>query len=267
MRILSKWFFKVSVLCCSVCASLFATAQTLTLLSADYGVEGNRVDVTCRVQSLVQNGFLNFQITNYALGGDPVPEQPKEFRIRARDYRSHIQDFYFHEKEDVSIQLADHGPNCASSGGNSPMQGRLGDDDQQRFDSYYSRWLNYKATNNQGEVVSMQNRMLDVYNHYGIPPATPFSQVASPVVVQETNNSFSDLQIMVASYGIPGHTMDVTGRIRGMVRNGTLNIHVNNDSMGGDPSPEKHKALTLTYRSGGQTRTIIVRESSDMSIP
>ena len=36
---------------------LSAHAQNLTLLSADYGVEGNRIDVTCRVQSLVQNGY------------------------------------------------------------------------------------------------------------------------------------------------------------------------------------------------------------------
>lgn len=246
---------------------MFAIAQTLTLLSADYGIEGNRVDVTCRVQSLVQNGYLNFRITNYVLGGDPAPDQPKEFRVRARDYRSRVQDFNFHEKDDVSLQLADHGPNCANTGGNGPMQGRLSDDDQQRFDSYYSRWLNYKATNNQNGVTSMQNRMLDVYTHYGIPSNTPFNQVASPIVVQGTSNAYSDLQILVASYGIPGHTMDVTPRIRGMVQNGTLNIHVNNDSMGGDPAPEKHKALTLTYRSGGETRTITVRESSDLSIP
>ena len=267
MQIRWKVFFAVGVTCLVVTANLFSSAQTLTLLSADYGVEGNRVDVTCRVQSMVQNGYLNFRITNYLLGGDPAPEQPKEFRIRARDYRSYVRDFNFREKDDVSLQLADRGPNCANTGGGGPLQGRLSDDDQQRFDSYYSRWLNYKATNNQNGVASMQERMGNVYEHYGIPPNTPFGQVASPVVVQTTNNAYSDLQIMVASYGIPGHAMDVTARIRNMVRNGTLNIHVNNDSMGGDPAPEKHKALTLTYRSGGQTRTITVRESSDLSIP
>jgi len=51
--------------------------------------------------------------------------------------------------------------------------------DQKRFDSYYSRWQSYKATNNQSEVRSMEGRMQDVYRHYGIPANTPYRNVAS----------------------------------------------------------------------------------------
>src|SRR5215470_5094822 len=51
--------------------------------------------------------------------------------------------------------------------------------DQKRFDSYYSRWQSYKATNNQKEVRSMEGRMQDVYRHYGIPANTPYGNVAS----------------------------------------------------------------------------------------
>ena len=58
-------------------------------------------------------------------------------------------------------------------------QTRLSISDQQRFDSYYSRWQNYKATNNQSEVRSMEGRMQDVYQHYGIPANTPYRNVAS----------------------------------------------------------------------------------------
>jgi DnaJ-like protein C11, C-terminal len=248
---------------------IFAHAQNLTLLSADYGVEGNRIDVTCRVQSLVQNGYLSFRITNYAMGGDPAPEQPKEFRIRARDYRGRIQDLNFREKDDVNLQVTDRGPNCANSGGNGPWQGRLNDDDQQRFDSYYSRWLTYRQRNDQGEILSMENRMRDVYAHYGIPNNVPFDQVASPLVVSGGGGGggYSDLQILSATYGTPGRTMDVSNRLRSMVRNGSLAVHVNNDSMGGDPAPEKHKVLTLRYSYRGQQRTITVRESDDLNIP
>lgn len=57
---------------------------------------------------------------------------------------------------------------------------RLSDEDQKRFDSYYSRWLEYKRTNNPDEVTSMENRMRDVMSHYGIPPNTPFVQIATP---------------------------------------------------------------------------------------
>ena len=59
---------------------------------------------------------------------------------------------------------------------------KLSADDQRRFDSYYSRWLQYRATNNQGEILSMENRMRDVYAHNGIPSNVPFDQVASPSV-------------------------------------------------------------------------------------
>jgi hypothetical protein len=51
--------------------------------------------------------------------------------------------------------------------------------DQKRFDSYYSRWQAYRATNNSGEIVSMEKRMQDVYSHYGIPPNTPYGNVSS----------------------------------------------------------------------------------------
>jgi hypothetical protein len=63
--------------------------------------------------------------------------------------------------------------------GRGQWQGRLSASDQRRFDSYYSRWLQYRATNNRGEILSMQNRMYDVYGHYGIPSNVPFNQVAS----------------------------------------------------------------------------------------
>src|SRR5262249_37666978 len=56
---------------------------------------------------------------------------------------------------------------------------RLSISDQQRFDSYYSRWQSYKATNNQSQVRSMEGRMQDVYRHYGIAANTPYRNVAS----------------------------------------------------------------------------------------
>jgi hypothetical protein len=247
-------------------SSLSASAQTMTLLSADYGVQGNRIDVTCRVQSLVQDGYLHFRITNYVLGGDPAPEQPKEFRLRARDYQGRVQDYNMLEKEGVSLQLTDRGPNCPNTGTRTVWQGRLSDDDQQRFDSYYTRWLSYRQRNIQAESLSMQNRMYDVYNHYGIPNTIPFEQVASPIVTQ-MNGGYTDLHVVSASYGIPGSAIDVTLRLQSLVRSGHLAVNVNNDSMGADPAPSKHKMLTITYNYRGQQQTLSVRERDDLSLP
>jgi len=59
------------------------------------------------------------------------------------------------------------------------QQRRLSGDDQRRFDSYYSRWQDYRRTNNREQISSMENRMQDIYRHYGIPADTPYGRVAS----------------------------------------------------------------------------------------
>jgi hypothetical protein len=51
---------------------------------------------------------------------------------------------------------------------------------QQKFDSYYQRWLQYRSTNNTGEMQSMEKRMQDIMVHYNIPTNVPYDQVASP---------------------------------------------------------------------------------------
>lgn len=58
-------------------------------------------------------------------------------------------------------------------------QSGLSQRDQQRFDSYYTRWQQYKAASDRGQIVSMERRMLDVYAHYGIPAETPFWRIAT----------------------------------------------------------------------------------------
>lgn len=56
---------------------------------------------------------------------------------------------------------------------------RLSPEDQQRFDSYYSRWLEYRRTDNREQARSMEERMRDVMSRNNIPPDVPFDAVAS----------------------------------------------------------------------------------------
>ena len=58
-------------------------------------------------------------------------------------------------------------------------QGRLSSEDQRRFDSYYSRWLEYRQTNNRDQIASMEERMRNVMSHNNIPQDVPFDQIAS----------------------------------------------------------------------------------------
>ena len=53
---------------------------------------------------------------------------------------------------------------------------------QQKFDSYYQRWLQDRAANNSSEMASMEKRMQDIMVHYNIPTNVPYDQVASPGV-------------------------------------------------------------------------------------
>jgi hypothetical protein len=58
-------------------------------------------------------------------------------------------------------------------------QGVLAPEWQQKYDSYYQRWLNYRATNNQSQMRSMEGRMQSIMRNYNIPPNTPYGEVAS----------------------------------------------------------------------------------------
>jgi hypothetical protein len=141
-----------------------------TIVRATYGAGHNRIDVTPRVQSLVQNGRLNFRLTNESLGvPDPAPGRVKELSIQMRQPNGQTRSYQFQEKGIVSLRV-----------GGGFAQPRLSASDQGRFDSYYSRWLDYRRTNNRGEMVSMERRMRDIYANYRIPPGTPFDRVASP---------------------------------------------------------------------------------------
>jgi len=64
------------------------------------------------------------------------------------------------------------------SGGNQ-WRGRLSPDDQSRFDSYFSRWQDYRQRNDRDQIASMEKRMQDLYARYNIPSDTPYFRVAS----------------------------------------------------------------------------------------
>ncbi len=58
-------------------------------------------------------------------------------------------------------------------------RGLLNAPDQRRFDSYYSRWQDYRATDNREQIISMEKRMEDIMVHYKIPLTVPYRAIAS----------------------------------------------------------------------------------------
>jgi DnaJ-like protein len=95
----------LAALACVLSGAVSAMAQGGEFVSAEWGVRGNRVDVTPRVRSLMRNGVLNFQVTRFVLGIDPDPHQVKDLLIRVRRWDGQIEDYDFLEKGMVNLQL------------------------------------------------------------------------------------------------------------------------------------------------------------------
>lgn len=56
---------------------------------------------------------------------------------------------------------------------------RLTPDDEAKFNSDYSRWLQDRQMNDRNDMIRMEQRMQDLMSKYAIPPDTPYERVAS----------------------------------------------------------------------------------------
>src|SRR5512146_834245 len=56
---------------------------------------------------------------------------------------------------------------------------RMSPDDQDRFNSYYSRWKQDRQNSDRDDMISMEHHMQDLMSKYAISPDTPYSEVAA----------------------------------------------------------------------------------------
>ncbi len=75
------------------------------------------------------------------------------------------------------------------------------------------------------------------------------------------------LAIVSARYGEGRRSRDVTERVRSFVRNGRLDIVVDNDSFGFDPAPGRVKTLSIEYTLDGDRRDVRVPEGGRLRLP
>jgi hypothetical protein len=99
----------------------------------------------------------------------------------------------------------------------------------------------------------------------GPPPGPPEHRDGD----RDDRDDRGQLNVVRAIYGVRGQTQDVTGRVQAMVRDGRLDIEVNNDTMGIDPAPNVQKTLWLTYSLGrrSQPQTVEVPEKRQVHLP
>jgi hypothetical protein len=94
--------------------------------------------------------------------------------------------------------------------------------------------------------------------------------VVGVVVVLLRNPGSSDLTIIDAQYvDASGKGANVTKRLNRRIRNGRLDVIVDNDTMGGDPSPFQPKKLIVVYRTAarGVATTATFQEGTRAVIP
>lgn len=99
------------------------------------------------------------------------------------------------------------------------------------------------------------------------------------VVAEDTNANIAapagqTLTITQAVYGViddavtnAGGGSDVTAAVRNAVKNNALSISVDNDTLGGDPTPQVAKELLVTYSVNGSEKTISAKEGETLVIP
>jgi len=135
--------------------------------------------------------------------------------------------------------------------------------------------LRIQATNSRGQSQQFtykENSTIDTgqFNNNGRPggPGYPGNPgYRPPPGAGYPGGGNSSLQITRAYYGLNNRTMDVTQLLRGMARNGTLVVQVNNNTMGGDPAKGADKVLTVIYRFQGREQTSTVKEGNVLRIP
>ena len=82
-----------------------AMAQGGELVRAEWGVPGNRVDVTARIRPFIHDGVLQLEVTRFALGVDPAPHQNKDLIIRVRRWDGEVEEYKYPERSNCSLEL------------------------------------------------------------------------------------------------------------------------------------------------------------------
>jgi len=78
---------------------------------------------------------------------------------------------------------------------------------------------------------------------------------------------WDSLQIIYAFYGVQRRTVNVTDLLRSRVREGSLSIHVDNNSMGIDPAVGADKILIVVYRFEGKEQAVAAGEGYILTLP
>jgi photosystem II stability/assembly factor-like uncharacterized protein len=121
------------------------------------------------------------------------------------------------------------------------------------------------AADAQNLIVAGFNHNVFVKSHSGATNPTP-TPTPTPSPTPPTSVS-SDLTILVAKYGAEGVFSDVRELLQQQVSENSLQIHVRNDTMGGDPIFGVSKNLLVQYATSAGSFEVTVPEWETLRIP
>src|SRR5262252_9303136 len=102
---LSRLIYGLAIVVCATLFSSAAMAQGGELVRAEWGVSGNKVDVTARVRTFIHDGILQLEVTRFNLGIDPAPHQNKDLIIRVRRWDGKVEEYKYPERSTCTLEL------------------------------------------------------------------------------------------------------------------------------------------------------------------
>lgn len=103
---------------------------------------------------------------------------------------------------------------------------------------------------------------------FGLYRAARYNAFEVDRVIADLLEEFHEgLTIVRAEYGVRTARLDVAPLLTSLIREGVLEVHVSNDTMGGDPAPDVVKTLSVEYTYAGESRIVRVREGDVLILP
>ena len=167
---------------------------------------------------------------------------------------------------------------AATGGGLQILRADYGDGVDKRFANVTSRLasriqgnsLSLPVTNETmgGDPAEDRHKTLNVWYSFN-------GRIANVVVNEkDTLNLPADsdfvagrLRVMRAQYGVGNRYADVTDLLNSRIQADSLNLRITNDTMGGDPDPDRRKQLIVFYMFNGRQLRTTVNEKDTLNLP
>jgi hypothetical protein len=112
----------------------------------------------------------------------------------------------------------------------------------------------------------VNQRLTALEDYTNLPGANPLKDL----LVQRYTDQLERQRLTIHSavYGVGNRSRDVTTLLRNRVKDNTLTINVENDTLGGDPAHGVRKVLTVDYSIGDESihHTVTVNEHKTLQI-